>query len=91
MWLVVAVLYRAVCAGSSEGSEVPELVAAFVAVPDLLPGRRGSGVVTAWQQDSSQLFAAGSSRMVSHLYSAFLHSNVIGENILIIRRIFSHS
>lgn len=39
----------------------PKLLSAFVAVPDLIPGTRGSGLVTNWQQNAGMLFAGGNS------------------------------
>lgn len=39
----------------------PKLLSAFVAVPDLIPGTRGSGLVTNWQQRAGMLFAGGNS------------------------------
>lgn len=39
----------------------PKLLSAFVAVPDLVPGTRGSGLVTNWQQSAGMLFAGGNS------------------------------
>nr|CCA15283.1 predicted protein putative [Albugo laibachii Nc14] len=37
----------------------PQLLTAFTAVPDLVPGTRGSGLITAWQQSTGMLFAGG--------------------------------
>ncbi|CEG40643.1 regulatory-associated protein of mtor [Plasmopara halstedii] len=42
----------------------PKLVSAFVAVPDLVPGTRGSGLVMNWQQDTGKLYAGGNSGML---------------------------
>lgn len=39
----------------------PRLATSFVAVPDLVPGTRGSGLVMDWQQSSSLLLAGGNS------------------------------
>ncbi|KAF0700295.1 Aste57867_9173 [Aphanomyces stellatus] len=38
-----------------------EMVLAFSAVPDLVPGMRGSGLITTWLQDAGLLFAGGNS------------------------------
>ncbi|KDO19921.1 hypothetical protein SPRG_14829 [Saprolegnia parasitica CBS 223.65] len=46
------------------GATKPQLALAFTAVPDLVPGTRGSGLVTAWQQQAGLLFAAGNSSVV---------------------------
>ncbi|OQR91926.1 regulatory-associated protein of mTOR [Achlya hypogyna] len=42
----------------------PRLALAFAAVPDLTPGTRGSGLVTAWQQHAGMLFAGGNAAVV---------------------------
>lgn len=39
----------------------PQLATAFVAVPDLVPGTRGSGLVMNWQQNSGVMLAGGNS------------------------------
>ncbi|KAF1324552.1 Regulatory-associated protein of mtor, partial [Globisporangium splendens] len=39
----------------------PKLLSAFVAVPDLVPGTRGSGLITDWQQNAGMFFAGGNS------------------------------
>lgn len=45
-------------------SSAPQLLTAFTAVPDLVPGTRGSGLITAWQQATGVLFAGGYSNSV---------------------------
>lgn len=40
------------------------LLTSFVAVPDLVPGTRGSGLITNWQQNAGMLFAGGNSSML---------------------------
>lgn len=42
----------------------PQLASAFIAVPDLVAGQRGSGLVTEWQQYSGRLLAGGSSKSI---------------------------
>ncbi|KAG7391288.1 HEAT repeat [Phytophthora pseudosyringae] len=42
----------------------PKLLSAFVAVPDLVPGTRGSGLVMKWQQDAGMMYAGGNSGML---------------------------
>lgn len=42
----------------------PKLVSAFVAVPDLVPGTRGSGLVMNWQQAAGMMYAGGNSGML---------------------------
>ncbi|TDH70902.1 hypothetical protein CCR75_009469 [Bremia lactucae] len=42
----------------------PALLSAFVAVPDLVPGTRGSGLVMNWQQDAGAMYAGGNSSML---------------------------
>ncbi|DBA03474.1 TPA: hypothetical protein N0F65_002882 [Lagenidium giganteum] len=42
----------------------PRLLSAFVAVPDLVPGTRGSGLVTNWQQNAGMLYAGGNSSVL---------------------------
>lgn len=59
-------------AGSDDGvvrvwsspCEQPHLTAAFTAVPDLVAGKRGSGLVTRWQQERGLLLAAGNSTLL---------------------------
>jgi len=59
-------------AGSDDGvvrvwrqpCEQPSLIAAFAAVPDLVAGRRGSGLVAQWQQSRGLLLAAGNSTLL---------------------------
>ncbi|RLN93469.1 hypothetical protein BBJ28_00003372 [Nothophytophthora sp. Chile5] len=46
----------------SQGS--PRLLSAFVAVPDLVPGTRGSGLVMNWQQQAGMMYAGGNSSML---------------------------
>ena len=48
---------------NSSGSG-PNLLTSFVAVPDLVPGTRGSGLVTDWQQQAGLLFAGGNSSVL---------------------------
>eukprot|EP00944_MAST-04C_sp_MAST-4C-sp1_P007823 g7823.t1 len=40
------------------------LVSAFAAVPDLVPGKRGSGLVLEWQQQHGMLLATGNSTLL---------------------------
>lgn len=47
----------------SEKSECA-LLTAFSAVPDLVPGKKGSGIVTEWQQGSGRLLAGGNSKQI---------------------------
>ncbi|CAH0492228.1 unnamed protein product [Peronospora farinosa] len=42
----------------------PKLLSAFVAVPDLVPGTRGSGLVMNWQQNAGMMYAGGNSGML---------------------------
>ncbi|KAG1683862.1 hypothetical protein DVH05_012718 [Phytophthora capsici] len=42
----------------------PKLLSAFVAVPDLVPGTRGSGLVMNWQQNAGMMYAGGNSSML---------------------------
>ncbi|KAE9039039.1 hypothetical protein PR002_g5700 [Phytophthora rubi] len=42
----------------------PKLLSAFVAVPDLVPGTRGSGLVMNWQQQAGAMYAGGNSSML---------------------------
>ncbi|CAI5732884.1 unnamed protein product [Peronospora destructor] len=42
----------------------PRLLSAFVAVPDLVPGTRGSGLVMNWQQNAGMMYAGGNSGML---------------------------
>lgn len=42
----------------------PKLLSAFVAVPDLVPGTRGSGLVMNWQQETGMMYAGGNSSML---------------------------
>uniref|UniRef100_H3G5Z2 Raptor N-terminal CASPase-like domain-containing protein n=1 Tax=Phytophthora ramorum TaxID=164328 RepID=H3G5Z2_PHYRM len=42
----------------------PKLLSAFVAVPDLVPGTRGSGLVMNWQQDAGMMYAGGNSSVL---------------------------
>ncbi|CAI5738678.1 unnamed protein product [Hyaloperonospora brassicae] len=42
----------------------PRLLSAFVAVPDLVPGTRGSGLVMNWQQDAGMMYAGGNSSVL---------------------------
>ncbi|RLN49993.1 hypothetical protein BBJ29_002788 [Phytophthora kernoviae] len=44
--------------------DAPELLSAFVAVPDLVPGTRGSGMVMNWQQQAGVMYAGGNSSML---------------------------
>ena len=47
--------------------ESPTLVTSFMAIPDLVSGTRGSGLVTSWQQASSALLVGGNSPSL-HIY-----------------------
>ncbi|KAF1784306.1 Raptor N-terminal CASPase-like domain [Phytophthora cactorum] len=42
----------------------PKLLSSFVAVPDLVPGTRGSGLVMNWQQDTGTMYTGGNSSML---------------------------
>lgn len=42
----------------------PKLLSAFVAVPDLVPGTRGSGMVMDWQQQPGVMYAGGNSSVL---------------------------
>ncbi|CAH0476322.1 unnamed protein product [Peronospora belbahrii] len=42
----------------------PKLLSAFVAVPDLVPGTRGSGLVMNWQQNAGMMHAGGNSSIL---------------------------
>lgn len=42
----------------------PKLLSAFVAVPDLVPGTRGSGMVMDWQQQPGVMYAGGNSSVI---------------------------
>uniref|UniRef100_M4B985 Raptor N-terminal CASPase-like domain-containing protein n=1 Tax=Hyaloperonospora arabidopsidis (strain Emoy2) TaxID=559515 RepID=M4B985_HYAAE len=42
----------------------PGLLSAFVAVSDLVPGTRGSGLVMNWQQNAGMMYAGGNSSML---------------------------
>ncbi|TMW63135.1 hypothetical protein Poli38472_002076 [Pythium oligandrum] len=42
----------------------PKLITSFMAVPDLVPGTRGSGLVTTWQQHAGMLYAGGNSSVL---------------------------
>jgi regulator-associated protein of mTOR len=57
-------LYHGLHTSHLSASSCPKLLTAFVAVPDLVPGTRGSGLVTNWQQEAGMLYAGGNSSMV---------------------------
>ncbi|KAI9922345.1 hypothetical protein PsorP6_002603 [Peronosclerospora sorghi] len=42
----------------------PKLLTAFIAVPDLVPGTRGSGLVMNWQQKASMMYTGGNSSVL---------------------------
>ena len=51
--------------GGGLNKEKPSLISSFYADRDLIPGQRGSGLVTEWQQHSGKLIVGGNSEWIT--------------------------